>query len=63
MKNLKDTIGGVSPNSQEAIELNLARATKSAGLKKEDIGKALIALKAVNLLVVDPQQLAKVMDG
>jgi len=61
MKNLKDTIGGVSPNSQEAIELNLARATKSAGLKKEDIGKALIALKAVNLLEVDPQQLAKVM--
>jgi len=61
MKNLKDTIGGVSPNSQEAIELNLARATKSAGLKKEDIGKALIALKACNLLEVDPAQLAKIM--
>merc|ERR1711922_11907 len=48
-------------NLKETIELNLARATKSAGLKKEDIGKALIALKAVNLLEVDPQQLAKVM--
>ena len=63
VKQLKDIVGGCAPSSPEAIELNLARATKSAGLKKEDIGKALIALKAVNLLEVDPQQLAKVRDG
>jgi len=61
MKNLKDTIGGVSPNSQEAIELNLARATKSAGLSKDAVGRANIALKCANLLGIDPQQLAKVM--
>ena len=37
VKALKDIVGGVSPNSPEAIELNLARATKSGGLKKDDI--------------------------
>jgi len=61
VKNIKDTVGGVSPNSQEAIELNLARATKSGGLKKEDIGRANIALKAVSMLGVDPVQLAKIL--
>jgi len=61
MKNLKDTIGGVSPNSQEAIELNLARATKSAGLTKDAVGRANMALKCASLLGIDPAQLAKVM--
>jgi len=61
VKNLKDITGGCSPNSQEAIELNLARATKSGGLRKDDIGRANIALKAVNLLGVDPVELAKVL--
>merc|ERR1719348_2278407 len=61
VKNLKEIVGGVSPNSPEAIELNLARATKSGGLKKDDIGRALVALKAIRLLGVDEVQLAKVM--
>jgi len=60
-KNLKDITGGCSPNSQEAIELNLARATKSGGLKKDDIGRASLALKAVSLLGVDPVHVAKVL--
>jgi len=60
-KNLKDITGGCSPNSQEAIELNLARATKSGGLKKDDIGRANMALKAISLLGVDPVQVAKVL--
>merc|ERR1719397_2053910 len=34
VKNLKDIVGGVSPTSPEAIELNLARAIKAGGLKK-----------------------------
>merc|ERR1719369_2616903 len=61
VKNLKEIVGGVSPNSAEAIELNLARATKSGGLKKDDIGRALVALKAIRLLGVDEVQLAKTM--
>jgi len=61
VKSLKDIVGGVSPNSPEAIELNLARATKSGGLKKDDIGRALVAFKAINLLGVDPVTLAKIM--
>eukprot|EP00092_Neocalanus_flemingeri_P057014 GFUD01067657.1.p1 GENE.GFUD01067657.1~~GFUD01067657.1.p1 ORF type:complete len:1024 (+),score=275.10 GFUD01067657.1:138-3209(+) len=61
VKALKDIVGGVSPNSPEAIELNLSRATKSAGLKKDDIGRALVAFKAISLLGVDPVTLAKIM--
>jgi len=61
VKNLKEIVGGVAPSSPEAIELNLARATKSGGLKKDDIGRALIALKAIRLLGVDEVQLAKTM--
>ena len=61
VKNLKDVVGGVSPNSQEAIELNLARATKSGGLKKDDIARANIALKAISALNVDPVALAKIL--
>lgn len=61
VKQMKDIVGGVSANSPEAIELNLARATKSGGLKKDDIGRGLIALKAIASLGVDSVQLAKVM--
>merc|ERR1719367_785153 len=61
VKSLKDIVGGVSPNSPEAIELNLARATKSGGLKKDDIGRALVAFKAISALGIDPPTLAKVM--
>jgi len=61
VKNLKDIVGGVSPNSPEAIELNLARATKSGGLKKDDIGRALMAFKAITQLGIDPPTLAKIM--
>jgi len=61
VKNLKDIVDGVSANSPEAIELNLARATKSGGLKKDDVGRANIALKAVSSLGVDPIQLSRVL--
>lgn len=61
VKSLKDIVGGVSPNSPEAIELNLARATKSGGLKKDDIGRALMAFKAIALLGIDPPTLAKIL--
>ena len=45
---------------QEAIELNLARATKSAGLTKDAVGRANMAMKACALLGIDATQLAKV---
>lgn len=61
VKNLKDIVGGVSPTSQEAIELNLARATKSGGLKKDDIARANMAIKAISALNVDPVQFAKIL--
>jgi len=61
VKNLKDIVGGVSPTSPEAIELNLARAIKAGGLKKEDIGRALLALKAVAVLGIDPVKLSKII--
>ena len=44
---------------KEAIELNLARAVKSGGLRKDDIGRGNMALHAITLLGVDPVQLAK----
>jgi len=61
VKQLKDIVGGCAPSSPEAIELNLARAIKSGGMKNDDIGKALIAFKCISSLGVDPQTLAKVM--
>merc|ERR550539_1705920 len=61
VKNLKDIIGGVSPTSPEAIELNLARAVKAGGFKKDDIGRALIALKAVAALGIDAVKLSKII--
>ena len=61
VKQLKDIVGGCAPSSPEAIELNLARAIKSGGMKNDDIGKSLIAFKAISALGVDPMTLAKVM--
>lgn len=61
VKNLKDIVSGVSPTGPEAIELNLARAVKAGGLKKDDIGRSLIALKAISLLGIDPVKLAKMI--
>jgi hypothetical protein len=42
--------------------LNLARAVKSGGLRKDDIGRGNMALHAITLLGIDPVQLAKVMN-
>ena len=61
VKQLKDIVGGCAPSSPEAIELNLARAIKSGGMKNDDIGKALIAFKCISSLGIDPATLAKVM--
>ena len=61
VKQLKDIVGGCAPSSPEAIELNLARAIKSGGMKNDDIGKALIAFKAISALGIEPPTLAKVM--
>merc|ERR1719195_787531 len=61
VKQLKDIVGGCAPSSPEAIELNLARAVKSGGMKNDDIGKSLIAFKCISSLGVDPATLAKVM--
>jgi len=61
VKQLKDIVGGCAPSSPEAIELNLARAIKSGGMKNDDIGKSLIAFKCIGSLGIDPATLAKVM--
>jgi len=61
VKQLKDIVGGCAPSSPEAIELNLARAIKSGGMKNDDIGKSLIAFKVIGSLGIDPATLAKVM--
>ena len=62
VKTMKDILGGCSPNSPEGIELNLARATKSAGLKIDDLRAALTAQKTMHSLGVDPIQMAKIMN-
>ena len=61
VKAMKDILQGASPNSPEAIELNLARATKTAGLSRSDLTQALIAQKVVASLGIDPKCLAKAM--
>jgi len=61
VKQLKDIVGGCAPSSPEAIELNLARAVKSGGMKNDDIGKSLMAFKCISSLGVDPMSLAKIM--
>ena len=59
---MKDILQGCSPNSPEAIELNLTRAIKTAGLKGRDIASALLAQKAVASLNLNPQVMAKIVN-
>ena len=59
---MKDILQGCSPNSPEAIELNLTRAIKTAGLKGSDIASALLAQKAVASLNLNPQVMAKIVN-
>ena len=60
VKAMKDILQGCSPNSPEAIGLNLARATKTGGLNKHDIAACLTAQKVMAVLGVDPKVLAQV---
>merc|ERR1719225_597129 len=62
VKNMKDTLSGCSPTSPEGIELNLAKATKTAGLKNTDIAAVLVAQKVMAALEVDPKTLAQVVN-
>lgn len=62
VKNMKDILQGCSPNSPEAIELNLARATKSSGLNKNDITNVLMAQKTMAALGTDPKIMAQVIN-
>ena len=62
VKTMKEILGGCSPNSPEGIELNLARATKSGGLKIDDLRAALTAQKTMAALAVNPVQMAQIMN-
>lgn len=62
VKSMKDTLSGCSPSSPEGIELNLAKATKSAGLKNTDIAACLIAQKVMASLDVDPKIMAQIIN-
>ena len=62
VKQMKDILQGASPNSPEAIELNLARATKSAGLNRNDITAALMAQKTMAALGTDAKAMAQVIN-
>merc|ERR1712223_105114 len=60
VKGMKDILQGCSPNSPEAISLNLARATKTGGLNKHDIAACLTAQKVMATIGVDPKILAQI---
>nr|XP_040575727.1 uncharacterized protein LOC121124624 isoform X7 [Lepeophtheirus salmonis] len=62
VKSMKDILQGASPNSPEAIELNLARATKAAGINRGEFTKILVAQKAMSVLGIDAKHLAQVMN-
>merc|ERR1719232_297006 len=62
VKTMKEILGGCSPNSPEGIELNLARATKSGGIKTDDLRAALTAQKTMAALGVNPVQMAQIMN-
>ena len=62
VKGMKDILQGCSPTSPEAISLNLARATKTAGLNKHDIGACLTAQKVMAALGTDPKIMAQVVN-
>ena len=59
---MKDILQGCSPNSPEAIELNLTRAVKSAGLKSGDIASALLAQKAMSALNLDARVMSQIIN-
>merc|ERR1719270_3129676 len=62
VKGMKDILQGCSPNSPEAISLNLARATKTGGLNKHDIAACLTAQKVMATIGVDPKCAAQIMN-
>merc|ERR1719400_2697898 len=62
VKNMKELIAGCSVSSPEGIELNLARATKTGGLKSHDMTAALVAQKLMAHLQVDPKCLAQIIN-
>merc|ERR1719414_176277 len=62
VKGMKDILQGCSPNSPEAISLNLARATKTGGLNKHDIAACLTAQKVMATIGVDPKCAAQMMN-
>ena len=62
VKGMKDILQGCSPNSPEAISLNLARATKTAGLNKHDISACLTAQKVMAALGTDPKIMAQIIN-
>ena len=62
VKGMKDILSGCSPTSPEAISLNLARATKTGGLNKHDIGACLTAQKVMAALGTDPKALAQILN-
>jgi len=62
VKNMKELIAGCSVSSPEGIELNLARATKTGGLKSHDMTAALVAQKLMAHMQVDPKCLAQIIN-
>lgn len=62
VKGMKDILAGCSPSSPEAISLNLARATKTAGLNKHDIAACLTAQKVMAALNTDPKIMAQIVN-
>merc|ERR1719211_703868 len=62
VKGMKDILSGCSPNSPEAISLNLARATKTGGLNKHDIAACLTAQKVMVVLGTDAKTAAQVLN-
>merc|ERR1719232_1650788 len=59
---MKDILQGCSPTSPEGIELNLARATKSGGLGKNDIAACLVGQKVMAALNADPKVVAQAIN-
>ncbi|CAB4070439.1 unnamed protein product [Lepeophtheirus salmonis] len=50
------------PTWERTIELNLARATKAAGINRGEFTKILVAQKAMSVLGIDAKHLAQVMN-
>eukprot|EP00096_Caligus_rogercresseyi_P009361 TRINITY_DN316_c0_g2_i1.p2 TRINITY_DN316_c0_g2~~TRINITY_DN316_c0_g2_i1.p2 ORF type:complete len:1031 (-),score=293.92 TRINITY_DN316_c0_g2_i1:292-3384(-) len=62
VKSMKEILTGASPTSPEAIELNLARATKAAGLNRGELTRVLLAQRTMSTLGVDPTLLSQVLN-